>query len=433
MRTEQCPWFGEEMNANTTKEISLRYVGNVFSEYYKENAKALHLPSLMERREFAFLLFSEKIMLRHKGFKNQNELALFLESIIPSDIYHSCAYYDDPTADMEKKGWLGADLIFDIDAYHISTPCNKVHDEWTCSNCGFVGRGITPQNCPLCNSQKFTIKSWYCEVCLECAKQETCKLLDMLMKDFGISKSEIQIFFSGHRGYHVHVENEAVKLLDTVARKEIVDYVSGLGMDVSFYRLGEKNRKRTKVLMSPSLVNFGWNRRLADGMRSFILNAKEDDLLGIGIRKNVVDAVLRNKDLIAQSLLNISTDMSIRGVGFGSWKKIAEHSIKLQSAKIDTVVTTDIHRLIRLAGTLHGKTGLKKAEVSISNIEEFDPFKSAIAFRKGTVTVFVSNVPEFRLSDEIFGPYKNQKVELPTAAAVLLICKNRAEVVEKDV
>jgi DNA primase small subunit len=255
----------------------------------------------------------------------------------------------------------------------------------------------------------------------------------MLMKDFGISKSEIQIFFSGHRGYHVHVENEAVKLLDTVARKEIVDYVSGLGMDVSFYRLGEKNRKRTKVLMSPSLVNFGWNRRLADGMRSFILNAKEDDLLEIGIRKNVVDAVLRNKDLIAQSLLNISTDMSIRGVGFGSWKKIAEHSIKLQSAKIDTVVTTDIHRLIRLAGTLHGKTGLKKAEVSISNIEEFDPFKSAIAFRKGTVTVFVSNAPEFRLSDEIFGPYKNQKVELPTAAAVLLICKNRAEVVEEDV
>ena len=66
----------------------------------------------------------------------------------------------------------------------------------------------------------------------------------------------------------------------------------------------------------------------------------------------------------------------------------------------------------------------------MSTIDVFDPFKSAVAFKISTVSVFVSDAPEFRLDDETFGPYKNQKVELPTAAAVLLICKGRAEVVE---
>jgi len=40
----------------------------------------------------------------------------------------------------------------------------------------------------------------------------------------------------------------------------------------------------------------------------------------------------------------------------------------------------------------------------------------------------VFDAPEFRLSGETLGPYKNQTVELPVAAAVMLICKRRAEV-----
>ena len=100
----------------------------------------------------------------------------------------------------------------------------------------------------------------------------------------------------------------------------------------------------------------------------------------------------------------------------------------LESAKIDTVVTTDTHRLIRMNGTLHGKTGLKKVEFPVKNLEDFDPFEEAVAFKEGAVKVFVSDAPEFRLGGNMWGPYKNQTVELPTAAAILLICKGRAEV-----
>jgi DNA primase small subunit len=86
--------------------------------------------------------------------------------------------------------------------------------------------------------------------------------------------------------------------------------------------------------------------------------------------------------------------------------------------------------LIRLGGTLHGKTGLKKVELPVSRIDDFDPFGSAVAFKGGAVSVLVFNAPEFRMGDQTFGPYKNEKVELPTAAAVLLVCKKRAEVID---
>jgi DNA primase small subunit len=388
---------------------------------------------MIERREFGFLTFDGKTMLRHIGFQIRDNLESFLKKETCSDAFYSCAYYENPEAEMDKKGWLGADLVFDIDADHIPTSCNKIHDEWSCSSCGFSGKGVLPERCPICGSQKIDANTWPCEVCLESAKIETIKLLDMLTRDFGFSERDVHTFFSGHRGYHVHVENEVVRTLDAVARKEIVDYVSGLGFDVVSHTLGRKNWKMVhslQILQIPSMNGFSWRGRIAKGVYAFISNAKEEDFKNVGLKKNVAEALSRNKDMILKSLEGAGPWSAVKGVGFENWRKIVEFCVKNQSAKIDTVVTTDIHRLIRLADTLHGKTGLKKVKFQTSAINVFDPFKSAVAFKMGTVSVFVSSAPEFRLGDETFGPYKNQKVELPTAAAVLLICKGRAEVVD---
>lgn len=408
---------------------SIAFIQRMFREYYASNSSLSEGPPMIEKREFGFASF-EGWMLRHKSFKNNEELAFFLRDSTPRDAYFSCAYYENPEAEMEKKDWLGADLIFDIDADHIPTSCDKVHDEWTCGDCGFAGKGVAPEKCPICGSEKFDERTWPCEVCLASAKAETMKLLDMLVRDFGFSEKEVRVFYSGHRGYHVHIEGETVKSLDAVARKEIVDYVCGLGFDAVFHGIGEKSWSMSPVLRSLSLSASGWRGRLAKGIYNFILNAKQEDYKSIGLKNNAIRAIMKNKDMILKSWGDVESRSVVKGVDFETWRKIAEFCAESQSAKVDTVVTTDIHRLIRLAGTLHGKTGLKKVEFSISDIEDFDPFKSAIAFKKGTVTVFVSNAPKFRLGDEMFGPYKKQKVELTTAAAVLLICKDMAEVVD---
>ena len=67
----------------------------------------------------------------------------------------------------------------------------------------------------------------------------------------------------------------------------------------------------------------------------------------------------------------------------------------------------------------------------MNEIEEFDPFKSAVAFRHGTIAIAISEAPEFRLNDTHYGPYKKEKADLPMAAAMLLLCKGVASVMEE--
>jgi DNA primase small subunit len=405
-------------------EASRDFVYQKFCEYYRDPSTVIPAPVLLGQREFAYLLFKERFMVRHKRFEGISNLRSELAETVPSDVYHSCAYYENPDFDMDKKGWLGADLVFDIDADHIPTSCNKIHDEFTCAKCGFSGRGITPETCPACEGTKFETKTWPCEQCIDSARAEAAKLIDMLDNDFGFSLDELHVFFSGHRGYHVHVEDKAVRSLDAMARKEIVDYVTGLGL-----RLFEKERVNAKTKKANEkfrLHNFGWYRRLKLGMKNIIANGTEEDFKRIGVKDTGL--LLEKRQAIIDRCIDDGLWGGVFGIGDGTWMKLALYVKNLQAAKIDTVVTTDVHRLIRMNGTLHGKTGLKKTEFPARNLQDFDPFTGAVAFKKGEVKVLVSDVPEFRLGGETLGPYKNETKELPVAAAVMLICKGRAKV-----
>ena len=408
-------------------EASRDFVYQKFTDYYQDPSTIIPEPILPAQREFAYLMFKERFMVRHRMFDSINKFRSVLSETVPSDVYHSCAYYENPDFDMDKKGWLGADLVFDIDSDHIPTTCNKIHDEFRCVKCGFSGRGITPETCPACEANKFETRTWACELCIDSARTEAAKLLDMLEKDFGFSSDELHVFFSGHRGYHVHVEDESVRSLDAMARKEIVDYVTGLGLAVLDKGGSSEKRGRRSASNKFNLHNFGWNKRLKVGMVNFLLNATKEDLKNVGLRNA---ALIQNKDAIIKRAINEGRWESINGISAQTWFKLAECVREAQSSKIDTVVTTDIHRLIRMNGTLHGKTGLKKIEFPAKELQTFDPFVEAVAFKKGEAKVLVSDVPEFKLGGKTLGPYKNQVVELPSAAAVMLICKGRAKVAD---
>ena len=404
---------------------TLKFVQEKFLEYYKSAFEESWMPNSFENREFGALLFQEKTMVRHRSFKRSDELKEFLCELIPSNVYYSSAYYENPASnDMNQKSWLGADLVFDIDADHIPTLCEKIHDRWVCDNCGFSGKGVTPEKCPSCGGQKIDAKAWICEECLETTKKETRKLLDFLMDDFGFSAKEVKVYFSGHRGYHVHVESEVVRSLDQLARKEIVDYIVGIGLDESLHGVKETG----KVLTGPNLSDAGWRGRIARGTCETLVNSSPYELENLGLKKRAIEAIGKHKDEIVESWKEKGPWNIAKGVGVESWKRIVQRGIELQSARIDTVVTTDIHRLIRLSETLHGKTALKKTEVSNERLDDFDPLKNAVAFEKGIVKVFVHESPEFRISDTTYAALREQKVELPVAAALFLLCKGVAEV-----
>jgi len=400
------------------------FVQGKFLEYYQKNPGCVQPPTSLEKREFGFLLFEGRVMLRHKGFKTADALSSYLKTTAASDVYYSSAYYEQPQAEMEKKGFLGADLVFDIDADHIPTPCGKVHDSWTCNSCGFAGKGPSPEKCPACGESKFDSKTWTCDTCLESAKEETVKLLDMLTEDFGFADDELEVYFSGNRGYHVHVDSEKTRLLDSLARKEIVDYIIGLGLKAELHSLMAKER----IVVSPDSA--GWRSRIVKGIGTFLEKATPSEIEKIGLGKNATKSLVENKETLLQRLKNKQW-LNVKGLDAKNWEKIIQWVVSQQSAKIDTVVTTDIHRLIRLAGSLHGKTGLIKVEASLSGLDSFDPLKEAIAFKEGHVVVDVVEAPEFRMGDVRYGPFKNSsRVELPTAAAMFLMCRGAAQVAE---
>ena len=254
------------MNKIQTRE----FIHQKFLEYYRENIESIQPPTSLEKREFAVLLLKERAMLRHRGFKNVEILRDFLQSVVSSDVYYSSSYYEKPDAEeMDAKGWIGADLIFDIDADHIPTACDKRHDVWACKSCGTPGRGPKPEKCPKCQLQKFSDISWPCEICLEYAKEETMKLIDMLEEDFGFSSNEMILAFSGHRGYHVHIEDEAVRTLDSMSRKEIVDYLMGIGLDPTLKGFNFKKG------VGPKLEDSGWGGRIARGTYELLASSHE--------------------------------------------------------------------------------------------------------------------------------------------------------------
>jgi DNA primase small subunit len=376
------------------------YVQRIFQDYYSNKFELKDFSSI-EKREFGFSFFDEKFV-RHKAFTSITELKDFLVRSSPLDVYYSSAFYGYPTFNMHQKEWKGADLIFDIDADHILHSCDKSHD------------------------------SWVCETCLNSAKKEMIKLLAILENDFGFSKKESRLFFSGNRGYHIHIESKTIRRLDSSARKELVDYITGTGIIPSYHGI-DVNEKKLLTLPNQFLyaTDSGWSQRLHSGLENFIKTFEENDLKALGISKQTRDSIIRKKDLIIQSSLGNAYFSFIKGQRSKTRIKLIQNVIKTQAPQIDTVVTIDIHRLIRLPNTLHSKTGMKKTEFSFSSIDKFDPLSSAIAFKGHSVNVMVKDSPVFRLGEERFGPYKNEKVSLPVAAGILLICKERAELLDE--
>ncbi|MEM2094031.1 MAG: DNA primase small subunit PriS, partial [Candidatus Bathyarchaeia archaeon] len=367
--------------------IEQEFVQKIFRQYYLENVSKIKPPSSISKREFGAILFHEKMMIRHRAFKTAEELQSFITSVSPSDIYYSSAYYEYPENAMDKKKWLGADLIFDIDSDHIQTPCKKSHDYWICENCGNIAAiGEKPARCVKCGGAKFKTEGWICDICLDAAKNETQKLLDFLIFDFGFKEETITVCFSGQRGYHVHIEDPNIQNLDQNSRKEIADYITGTGLKLEFHGLIQRNDVKKRTILLPELNSPGWGGRIMRGIYDVLGEVSVDTMSELGFSKKTAKLIQKKReeilDSISEGKKTVSRDLKIEYL-----IKLAEDGIRRQASAIDTVVTTDIHRLIRLPETLHGKTGLKAIEIPLNSLEKFDPLKDSLAFRTGAVKV----------------------------------------------
>jgi DNA primase small subunit len=409
---------------------SPRFVAEHFHRWYEENARTIPAPSEIKSREFAFLQFGGKTMFRHIGFLDESSFRRYLYENSPAHSYHSSSYYQHPEGDMARKGWIGADLVFDIDADHFDLPCQHEHDKWKCRSCGATGTGKPPEVCK-CGKATFEEESWLCEHCLQAAKHETQKLLDILVQDFGFSpSSELIVNFSGNRGYHVHVRSQRIRNLDQSGRREIVDYILGTGIKPEYLGFNPRAKGGRSIL-----ADEGWRGRAGRALYDFIASSPPEEIKKLKLGRKITRLLTEEHDKALTILEEGHPSMLLKAVGVGDEERLMadlsrlmEIAIKEQAADIDTVVTTDIHRLIRLPNTLHGKTGWQVQTIPLDSLPDYDPITSAIAFRSGEVKIYVRHAPKVRIADTEYGPYTQEVVKVPLAVAMFLLCKKGARI-----
>ncbi len=357
------------------KTDELKLIRTLFKIYYKCPDEQLIIPQI-EKRELAIQPLDKDSMIRHLSFKSIEEFQKFILQKVPGHVYYSTAYYEDPgNPSMENKKWLGADLVFDIDADHLPT-----------------------ENCKLSNEAGVITLA-----CLEDAVNETLKLLDVLENELGFSKDEIRITFSGHRGFHVHVESKEVQGLGQEERRELIEYLHARLFDISRF-IDSKNR----LILGSGLAGSGgriWN----------ILKEIVDD-------KDIIDRAEKLKRLRKRQIEKL--------------KKLNPEIEQKLKIHVDEVVTLDLKRLIRVPNSLHGKTGLRVAQISKLDLEKGAEHILKISipkqFKKGMLKIVLlkkltcPDVMGYSLPTNL-----DEVIKVPTFLAIYLIRRGLAYLVDE--
>ena len=384
----------------SAKTISV--IKKAFREYYFNQSKAIEEPLKMEQREFGYMHFGQAGMLRHLSFKSMKELDAMLVREAPSDVYCSNAYYRFPTQQpMQEKQWLGADLIFDIDGKDLGMPCLPSHSYSVCINCGSVSppeqndEERSSYSCPSCGCKNADHVSIPCSKCIDGSKKEARRLMNFLLADIGLENSAINIYFSGNNGFHVHINDDACTSLDTQARSDLVGYLSGTGLMLESIGIRKTNTEDLFSIKFPkSGLTYGWRRRIAEKLKIDMTSA------------------IKLKNIVNQN------------GGYKAFRVELDRLAKDMGVRIDPQVTTDVHRVFRMPGTLNSKSGLSKTKSS--DLYSFDPFVDACLLGDGKVSVRVKTPVRLKLKRNSFNISK-ESAEMPVYAAVYLMCKGLAE------
>lgn len=315
----------------------------LFSIYYEKFRS--HEPDEISKREIGFIPF-DGTMKRHVAVETHTAMESLVRKIIPRHLYYSSTYYRKPwERKMEQKEWLGAELIFDLDADHIE------------------------------GAQKMQY-----EKILEKVKEHTMRLIsEFLTGSLGFDRKEIKLYFSGGRGYHVHIVSEKVYELGSDARREISNLVRGEGLNRKDFIQNIGNYRRQS----------GWfyliDERFTEVYRK-LANDEHLEWLSEEDRAKVMEALHKsvsfNGKLRSRLELFTSTGRTKFSLLGDIDEKILDMCVeevrKAHACEIDEPVTTDVHRLIRYPLSLHGKSGMMVLPIEVQKFDKFEPLNDAI-------------------------------------------------------
>jgi DNA primase small subunit len=378
------------------KNIAL--VKSAFREYYFNNGKLVENPEHIEQHEFGYAPFGSG-MIRHLSFRNVGDLLATLVRDVPANVYCSNAYYRYPAYPMQEKQWLGADLIFDIDAKDLHLPCEPSHSYFVCERCKTVF-STKSDVCESCKSGTLNQTSIPCNKCFTSLKKEVRLLITFLTNELGIDEKFVSTYFSGNNGFHILVSEESFRPLSAEARSDIASYIMGTSLmteSIGVRKVNTRSGSDFQVKIPKSGISYGWRKIIAEKLE------------------------------ISQTSVVKLNNIVRRFGGYEGFKSELVNIAKTLGVRIDPQVTMDVHRIFRMPGTINSKSGLVK--MKCNDLESFDPLNDSclLANKEVEIRIKTPSRLSIKLKRDSFKLDK-QTLKLPLFAATYLICKGLAEV-----
>lgn len=234
-----------------------------------------------------------------------------------------------------------------------------------------------------CNTQIVT------DSCITRASEAADRLIRIVKRDLGAHSWSL--YFTGHRGFHIIVDCAGCDLLGREERRAIAYYVAAYDVSLdSLFPLGSGREPATPTPRDPGLR--GWLGALIAERSRGQPPVRLRDALGASVREAL-------ERLIAQ-------------IGI----------------PIDLQVTQDTSRLLRIPGSLNGKTGLRVTP--IQDPQRFRPTRRLSPLRGEASIVARDNVYVDSFLGDPLKLEKGRRYRVPAAVGVALASKGLADLVE---
>ncbi len=367
-------------------EQNKKFLAEIITLYYSK--RPLKEPSFLPKREIAIQPIGAKSYIRHLAFPSIIRLYEYIKSKPPLHLYYSSAIYENPSAEsMDTKTWLGSELLFDIDADHYPGCSDAIN---ICSNCGSIVEAS--DKCPKCSSEDIVKIPLLKPGCFIMAWNDALKIIDIMEHEFGAK--QIEVVFSGHRGFHIKISDKHLFYLDRDERRAIIDYLM-----------------LKDIMIEKIIPPIGRKKN-----RALFLKERE-----YGLRARLRDIALKT--------LNIKDLGLVIEVDYDALRKILE----LTKVEIDPVVTMDITRLSRFINSINGKAGLYVCRMDPD--EDFKPDLTRFEVFRGKILVkSLVDLPEITILGKNISLKKGEKKYIDATLAFYLGVKGLVEIINiKDI
>uniref|UniRef100_A0A671KDP6 DNA primase n=1 Tax=Sinocyclocheilus anshuiensis TaxID=1608454 RepID=A0A671KDP6_9TELE len=315
-----------------------------FSQYYRWLSYGGVSKNYFQNREFSFTL-KDDIYVRYQSFTTQNELEKEMQKMVPYKVDIGAVYSHRPSQhNAVKSGTFQAlekELVFDIDM-------TDYDDVRRC-----------------CSAADICSKCWTLMII-------AIRILDRaLREDFGFH--HLLWVYSGRRGVHCWVCDDAARKLSVAARSAVAEYLS-------LVKGGEETLR--KVVLSDPIHPF-INHSLSVVERYFqqyaiveqdILCSKEsvDKVLSLPIPVKFHNSLCQFWYHIKKYWKYLSCSHNIKKGG-----QYFDKEIMLQYCypRLDVNVSKGVNHLLKSPFSVHPKTGRISVPIDLKELNTFDPFE----------------------------------------------------------